>query len=339
MKKFKRTAVASALLICALSLSSCSQKNGSADNTSPDSASVTTNAAAVTKPAVTQAPITELNDSEKLVTLDEIVSANAFSSVLNENVTTYECQKQYYDDLGNKQKNIYIAVEQRNGNSCYISDDSSGDKYYLNSETGKLYSELFNSFGVPYGIKFMTDAAVEEEIARVDSEHIAFSQFEVITAESASADTITVTTETPVTEDSKWDFLDFFEYINIEQGFTKIKTIYTLDSNSKIIQNKKVFGVNKDSKETKIGDFETTYSDLVLNTPEFSDTIEAMTDLRTVKVTDADKNVIEYSVPKNVLFTFPVPTGYMMFSDPEGQNAFNYSDYMDKDAEVYILPY
>ncbi len=323
----------SAVLTCAALFSSCSSdKKPESSYSVPD----TTTAEITTDSSDSQTGTNNKKDFG--ISLNDIKQANGFNIVLNDTTTTYECDQTYYNDDGSQQSNIYTGVQISGDQYYYINDSSTGDVTYANTEKGKSYSKMFvNSFDVPYGVRFIDNQTVKKEIDEISDTHITFSEYENIIESVTEGDIITLTTETPVSEETRGDHTDFYSYANMDL-FTKIKRTYEINADTKILIKSYAYGVLKSGEESMLKYTSMTYSNNVLKAPDFTDEINNMTDMRTINVIDENGNTQTYQLPKKVLFAYTAPNGYMMYTDKEGKEIFSNSDYLDKDADIYVLP-
>lgn len=335
MKSNSKIILLSSVLVCATFFTSCSDKKNSGSLSSKPA--VTTESTEFTTENTVSPADTYIEGNDSELSLARIKQDNNLENVLNDTSTTYECNCTYYNDDGSQQNVIYSGVQISNGQYYYTKGSSAGDVIYTSTEKGKSYSEIpVNSFGVPYGIRFIDNDTAIKEIEQMNTDHLNFSEYEKITKTTSSEDIITVTTEIPVSEETQGDLADFYSYVNMNL-FTNIKKTYEINADTKLCIKSSAYGVAKTGQTTKLASSSISYSNNALKMPDFVGEIESMTDMRTITVTDENGNVSEYQIPKNVLFAYTTPNGYMMYTDKDGKNIFSNSDYLDKDASVYIL--
>ncbi len=173
MKSNKKIIMLSAVLTCAALFSSCSSdKKPESSYSVPD----TTTAEITTDSSDSQTGTNNKKDFG--ISLNDIKQANGFNIVLNDTTTTYECDQTYYNDDGSQQSNIYTGVQISGDQYYYINDSSTGDVTYANTEKGKSYSKMFvNSFDVPYGVRFIDNHTLNNELDEISDPHLTFSEY------------------------------------------------------------------------------------------------------------------------------------------------------------------
>ena len=335
MKSNTKIILLSSVLACTALFTSCSDKNNSGTSSSMP-ASLTDSGQIKTVDTDSSSNTVE-KDKDFGITLNQIKDANNFDLVLKDSTTTYECNCTYYNDDGSQQNKIYTGVQIKDGQYYYINEASAGDVIYTDSQKGKCYSYIpVNSFGVPYGIKFIDTDMVKKDIEQFNNDHIQFSDYEKITDAVTEEGLITLTTETPVSEETQGDLSDFYSYVNMNL-FTTIKRTYKINEDTKLCTKSCAYGVTKEGQKIMLSETTITYSDNVIKIPGFVIDIDNMTDMRTINVIDESGKTDTYQVPKNVLFAYTSPNGYMMYTDKEGKEIFSNSDYLDKNVDIYIL--